>query len=330
MRTFRAGFHSLLADRIEQFIAHKRTLGRRYEVEEKALRLLDRYLVDQQVEHPAQVTPDLVEAFLASRPRRRPRSYNHLLGTVRRLFAWLVTHGTLDQSPVKASPRRQTSQRIPFIFDLPAARRLLRAAQDLRDNPMAPMRGATYRAIFAILYGLGLRVGEVCRLRIRDVDLDRQVLTVRQTKFYKSRLVPFGPRMADLLRGYLHGRAQRTADLGPDTPVFSFTARGEINPCTVSQAFHALVPRLGLQIPAGCSPPRLHDLRHSFAVGTLLRWYRSGADPGAGLLKLATFLGHVDASSTAVYLTITAALFQEANRRFEAFVEPILMEALPR
>jgi len=330
MKTTWTGFHSILADRIEQFITHKRTLGRRYEVEEKTLRLFDRYLVDRKVEHLSQVTPDLVEAFLASRPRHRPRSYNHLLGTVRRLFDWLVNQSTLDRSPLQTGPRRQTSQRIPFIFDLPTARRLLRLAQDLLDNPRAPMRGATYRAIFAILYGLGLRVGEVCRLRIRDVDLNRQLLVVRQTKFYKSRLVPFGPRMANLFREYLQIRAQRTAALSPDTPVFSFTARGEIHPCTVSQAFHALVPRLELQIPAGCSPPRLHDLRHSFAVGTLLRWYRNGADPGAGLLKLATFLGHVDASSTAVYLTITAALFQEANRRFEAFAEPILVEGLPQ
>jgi integrase len=73
----------------------------------------------------------------------------------------------------------------------------------------------------------------------------------------------------------------------------------------------------------------LHDLRHSFAVGTLLRWYRGGTDPGAGLLKLATFLGHVDPNSTAVYLTITTALLQEANRRFEAFANPAVKEELP-
>ena len=88
------------------------------------------------------------------------------------------------------------------------------------------------------------------------------------------------------------------------------------------------MPRLKLEVPAGCSPPRLHDLRHSCAVGTLLRWYRGGVDPGAGLLKLATFLGHVDANSTAVYLKITTALLQEANRRFEGFAEPVLVEGL--
>lgn len=328
MKATWTGFHSVLSDRIEQFIAHKRALGRRYDVEEKTLRLLDRYLINREVKHLNQVTPSLIEAFLASRPRKHARSYNHLLGTVRRLFDWLVSQGILEHSPVQTVARRQRAQRIPFIFDLTAARRLLELAKGLPDNPKAPMRGTSYHAIFAILYGLGLRVGEVCRLRHRDIDLNRQLLVIRETKFYKSRLVPFGPHMATLLRAYQHARVKQRGSLAPDAPVFSFTSRGEIHPCTVSQTFHAVVPRLGLEIPAGCSPPRLHDLRHSFAVGTLLRWYRSGIDPGAGLLKLATFLGHVDVNSTAVYLNITTALLQEASRRFEGFAQPTLIEGL--
>ena len=330
MRTNWPGFRSILADRIEQFLTYKRALGRRYDVEEGALRLLDRYLLGKKVMHQSQVTPEVLESFLASRPRHRPRSYNHLLCTLRRLFNWLVIQGALDRSPVQTKPKRQTSQRIPFIFDRSAARRLLELAATLPDNTRASGRGVTYRTIFAVLYGLGLRVGEVCRLRLRDVDLHRQVLIIRQTKFRKNRLVPFGPRMAALLREYHQTRAGQVEALSPDAPVFTFTARGEISPCTVSQTFHALVPRLGLAIPSGCSPPRLHDLRHSFAVGTLLRWYRSGADPGAGLLKLATFMGHVNASSTAVYLTITRELLHEANRRFEAFAGPAISKEMPQ
>ena len=328
MKSIWTGFHSAMADRIEQYLAHKRALGRRFDVEEKTLRLLHRYLAERMVTAPSDVTPRLIDDFLASRPRLRPRSYNHLLCTVRRLFDWLVDQEILDRSPVETRPRRQTSQRLPFIFDRPAAQRLLEVARNLTDNPRAPMRGRTYHAIFAILYGLGLRVGEVCRLSVGDVDLQRCLLVIRETKFYKSRLVPFGPRLEALLRDYLEAKRQRRGNLSPQEPLFSFTRRGEINPNTISMAFHQLVPRLGLHVPSGCSPPRLHDLRHSFAVGTLLRWYRSGVDPGAGLLRLATFLGHVDVTSTAVYLTVTAALLQEANRRFEAFAEPVVRGGL--
>ena len=112
-------------------------------------------------------------------------------------------------------------------------------------------------------------------------------------------------------------------------PVFSFTAGRPIHPGTISQTFHALVPHLGLVIPAGVASPRVHDLRHSFAVGTLLRWYRDGTDPTARLLHLSTFLGHVDPASTAVYLTITADLLQVAGERFARFVAPLSTGGVP-
>ena len=92
---------------------------------------------------------------------------------------------------------------------------------------------------------------------------------------------------------------------------------------------YSLVLGLGLHVPPGTAPPRAHDLRHSFAVGTLLRWYRAGRDPAARLLRLSTFLGHVDPASTAVDLTITQELLQEANRRFEDDARPALEEPTP-
>ena len=319
-------FQSGLADSMERFLAYKRALGRRFDVEEKTLQLFDRYLTAQNVRSATEITSALVDDFLASRSFRRARSFNHLLCTIRRLFNWLVDQGSLTRSPVQVRPRRETAQRIPFIFDVQAARKLLEATRSFRNNPRAPMRAQTYYAMFAILYGLGLRVGEVCRLSIRDVDLERRLLVIRETKFYKSRLVPFGPRMEAMLRDYIDAKTRRLGPIPASMPVFSFTRRGQITPNTVSQTFHTLVLEIGYPISPGQSRPRLHDLRHSFAVGTLLRWYRNGIDPGTGLLKLATFLGHVDATSTAVYLKITPDLLREANRRFEAFATAVVKE----
>ncbi|MFQ5973601.1 MAG: tyrosine-type recombinase/integrase [Alphaproteobacteria bacterium] len=321
------GFASPLAGGIVQFLACKRALGRRYLVEEAALRLLDRFLVEQHITTLEAITPDVIDAFLASRPRARPRSYNHLQGTVARYFTWLVAHGQLATSPVRARPRRVTSERLPFLFDQAAARRLLDVASRLPDNGRAPLRGPTYRTIFALLYGLGLRVGEVARLTVGDVDGDRRLLVIRKTKFGKSRLVPFGPRIGRTLEDYLALRRARR-DLDATSPLFTFTRRGAIHPGTISQTFHQLVPQLALVVPEGVAPPRLHDLRHAFAVGTLLRWYRLGLDPRARLLHLSTFLGHVDPASTAVYLTITPALLQEASQRFADFAAA-LREAKP-
>jgi site-specific recombinase XerD len=323
------GFESLLATAIHQFLDHKRALARKFVVEEKTLRLLDRYLVEHDVRAPEQITSGLLDAFLASRPRKTPRSYNHLLGTVARLFNWMTSQGLLGRSPLRARPRRQTTQRIPFLFDQTAARKLLEMAGSLPDNPRALMRGLTYRTIFALLYGLGLRVGEAARLCLGDVDEEQRLLVIRLTKFSKSRLVPFGPQIGELLHQYLEARKQRARSLEPDAPLFSFGRDCGLNPCTISQVFHSLVPRLGIHVPPGTAPPRAHDLRHSFAVGTLLRWYRDGLDPAARLLRLSTFLGHVDPASTAVYLTITQDLLQEANLRFEKFARPALEEPAP-
>jgi integrase len=319
-------FQSPLADGIRAFLTHKRAMGRSFRTEESALRLLDRYLVDQGTSSINAITVPLLETFLASRPRSRPRSYNHLLGVLHRFFAWLVVQGVLDQNPVRARPRRTTSQRSPFLFDTALLRRLLDVASRLPDNPRGPQRGTIYPMIFILLYGLGLRVGEVCRLRRADVDLNRQLLVIRHTKFSKSRLVPFGPRLAERLTAYLHQCEQIRGSLGADDPVFSFGNNRFVNPGTISQTFHHLLPHLGLELPPGVSPPRVHDLRHSFAVGTLLRWYRSGIDPSCRLIHLSTFLGHVNPTSTAVYLTITAELLQQASQRFERFAAPLLIE----
>jgi integrase len=163
---------------------------------------------------------------------------------------------------------------------------------------------------------------------VRDLDVERRLLVIRESKFRKTRLVPFGPRVDSALADYLQQQEGRYGALGAEQPLFSFsrsTARA-IYPNTISSTFHQLLPELSLNVPAGVAPPHLHCLRHSFAVGTLLRWYQEGTDPAARLIHLSTFLGHVSPSSTAVYLTITGQLLQAANTRFERFVGPVLEE----
>jgi site-specific recombinase XerD len=313
-------FQSFLGPEIEQFLAHKRSLGRRYDVEEKTLALLDAYLLNHKIGNLVEITPAVVDEFLLSRPRTRPRSYNHLRCTIGRLFSYLVDREKLAATPLRSPPRRGRYQRAPFIFDPDAARRLLALAGTLPSRGGTIERDSTYFVVFAVLYGLGLRVSEACRLRITDVNLERQLLVIRETKFYKSRLVPFGPKLSALLAQHLRQRHAALAGAPlEEEPLFTLRAGRPINPGTVSQVFHALVPRLRLEIPPGVSPPRLHDLRHSFAVGALTRWYRQGLDPATRLLALSTFLGHVDVSSTTLYLTTTPELLEQASCRFQAF-----------
>lgn len=315
-----------LASAVEQFIAHKRAHGRKYHSEARELALLVRFAAGHDIGCLSGLTPALLEDFLASRPRPHPRSFNHLLGVVRSLLDWAVTWGLLESSPLQARRHRVTEQRIPFLFDPAQARQLLDAAAALPDTPRAPARGPTYRAIFALCYGLGLRAGEACSLRLGDVDTGRSLLAVRGGKFGKHRLVPHGPRIAELVTGQAARRA-RAGATDPQAPLFTFDGQRPVHPGTASQTFHHLMATLDLPVPGGVSPPRLHSLRHSFAVGCLLRWYREGIDPSTRLCQLSTFMGHVNPVSTSVYLTMTPQLLAEASQRFEAFAAPAWTQA---
>jgi site-specific recombinase XerD len=310
---------------MQTFLRHHRALGKRFDSEEWTLNLFGRYLVERKIRALTDVSPAVVDAFVRSRNRQSAKGYNLLIGVLRRWFNWLVVQEWIDESPLQLRPRRLTALRSPFRFDQAQARRLLTAARHLPKSRRSGERGAIYAMIFALLYGLGLRVGEVARLSVADVDWPRGVLSIRETKFRKSRLVPMGPKMASRLNVYLQWRERRAGRLGPTDPLFSFGRAGArpIYPKTISAVFRQLWPTLGLAMPPGVARPRLHCLRHSFAVGSLLRWYRKGVNPQDRLLWLSTFMGHVSPSSTAVYLTITSELLREANRRFERFASPL-------
>ena len=318
-------FDSPLASGIRAFVAHKRSLGLRYDGQEKLFVLLDRYLVEQGITRLSNITPEVLDGFLASRPRA-PRSHNILLAAVRKLFHWLVLHEYIVTSPVRSEPMRCSAALRPYLFDKTQIRSLLDAAVRLPDNSRAPMRGDIYEMIFALLYALGLRVGEVTRLRRSDIDFEHKLLVIRQSKFGKSRLVPFGPRVEEKLQRFLNNCECRLGMHEPEHAVFSFSRdrRCPVSTTTVSWIFHKLVLELEIKTPPGVGSPHLHCLRHSFAVATLLRWYREDIDPAERLLYLSAFLGHVNPTSTAVYLTITDELLQAASKRFEQFAAPAL------
>jgi len=311
--------HSALAEPLRRFIAHKRALNRKYDSEEASLRLFDRYLATQGTGGFEDVDSDLIDRFLESR-KRSARSYNHLLGVLRVFFAWAVTQRLAAASPVIAHPRPVTAARLPFLFDLPTMGRLLAAARQLPDGRRTGRRPLVYETAFAVIYGLGLRAGEAARLRLGDVDSAQDTLLVSQSKFGKTRLLPMGPNLARRLAEYVaavHGTAGDA-----QAPLFSLTPGRCLRPATLSRTFHELCDEIGLHPAPGVAAPCLHHLRHSFAVGRLLRWYREGIDVNRRLLQLSTFLGHVHPVSTAHYLTVTEELRAEADQRFRDFARP--------
>jgi len=150
-----------------------------------------------------------------------------------------------------------------------------------------------------------------------DVDLQTNLLLVRESKFHKSRLLPLSPGVSDALRRYQAERDHRALPREPEAPFFVNERRTACAYPLVCATFLCVARRVGVRGPAGSRGPRIHDLRHTFAVHRLLEWYRDGGDVQARLPLLADYLGHVSLVSTQVYLDITAELLHEAARRFQ-------------
>ncbi|MGO3743941.1 integrase [Allopusillimonas ginsengisoli] len=314
------GFHSALAPHIEQYLQTKRAMGCKFECEDRQLRLLDQFLQERRVSSIEAINARCLQQFLDSRQRTNARSYNDLLGNVRRLLDWIVSQQILAVSPLKADAQRETAREIPFLFSPEVIKRLLVLAKALPDNPRAQLRGVTYEMIFALLAGLGLRVSEVARLQWSHLDLEREVLEISNTKFGKDRLIPFGPKLAARLYSYQAQREKQGSPCASARYLFSWNDRTPISTNSIRNTFrNILLPQLALAVPPGVFGPHVHGLRHSFAVRMLLNWYRQGIPPADRLHHLSTFLGHSNPTSTAVYLTITDELLEAANQRFESF-----------
>jgi integrase len=171
-----------------------------------------------------------------------------------------------------------------------------------------------------LLYGAGLRRGEAFRLSAADVDLTNALLTIRGTKFFKSRLVPISPDLANVLRDYARWRASAHPSVGAGSTFF-VTKRGEaVRRWNLDNPFRRLREHVGVRrSDGGRFQPRLHDLRHTFAVHRLTEWYRQGADVQRLVYHLSDYLGHVGLRDTQVYLTMVPELLQQAGRRFERY-----------
>lgn len=206
----------------------------------------------------------------------------------------------------------------PYLYSATEIRQLLRAA---RAMPCRYTRGRlrpwVYYAFLGLLSVTGLRVSEARNLELGDVDLDAAVLTIRGAKFGKTRLVPLHASTCDILRAYLRRRARHWRRRPVSSYVFVSSWGNRLDSGDIHRIFYALSRQVGLRGPSDRRGPRLHDLRHRFATGTLVRWYRAHLDPERKLPILSAYLGHVHVADTQWYLSGSPALMREAMRRLE-------------
>jgi integrase len=229
---------------------------------------------------------------------------------------YLSQHDPATFIPGRAFEPARANPRAPHIYTDEEIQALLRAAQAFPLR-YPRRRWLLYPTLIAFLYATGLRISEALALTLEDVDWRPAVVHVRQTKFHKSRLVPFTSSSAAAIQRYLIARAERGHATTPTAPFFVNHHGGRLSYRTAAGAFRRIVRDAGVRTEPGTRNPRLHDLRHSAAVQRLALWYREGKDVQALLPVLVTYLGHSAIWCTEIYLTATAELLDQASTRFE-------------
>lgn len=250
----------------------------------------------------------------AMRPRRAYPSYwAQRLGAVRGFARhYCATDPRTQIPPPNLLPHRPRRTR-PYLYSEHDIERLLIAAHGLR--PAGGLRGFTYATLLGLLVVTGLRISEALALCVKDVDLHEGLLTIRKTKFGKTRLVPLHPSARTALQQYAR---QRRALIGYETTHFFVSWRGQqLAAGAVQKTFRFLRRRVGLHSSEFADTPTLHHFRHRFATESLLHWYRTGNDVERRLPVLSTFLGHVCTASTYWYLSCHPELMGQAMRRLE-------------
>ncbi|MCP4967876.1 MAG: tyrosine-type recombinase/integrase [bacterium] len=315
-------FASPLGPVIARYLALKEALGRKYTNERNVLTHLDCFLRGQPTDQPELDA----ESFA-----RWTATVVHLSSGVRRAWMRHVRNLCLYRKRSEPScfvpdpsgfPRAHTP-RPPHIFTEQQIVQLLRHADDLKTNSTSPLRPEVFRLAIIVLYTAGLRRGELVRLRIADYDPVEQALSICETKFHKSRLVPLSRDAAREMEQYL--QARRRLQHAADSPLLCSRGHGlrHYSGSGLCSGLRQLFRSAGVRTVSG-ELPHVHDMRHSFAVHALLRWYRAGIDVQSKLPALAAYMGHVSIVSTQHYLSSLEPFAEAASERFAQHCESFL------
>lgn len=307
-----------MADRVEDYLAYRRALGYRLRSEGLLLRSFAQYADDSG--HRGPVSTELALRW-ARLPEQATRRYQaRRLELLRGLAGYLAPREPGNEVPPRGLLGSSRSCRRAFIFSEAEIAALIEAAQSLA--PADGLRSRTYATLLGLLACTGLRITEALTLKSGDIDLESGVLTVRQTKFRKSRLIPLHPSAVEPLRDYAAVRSHH--EPAPrDTSFFVSIAGRPLPYTTVRHTFHRLLKRaMPGTASTGRSRPRLHDLRHTFVCRRLLTWYRDGTNIDRAIDQLSAYLGHAKVTDTYWYLTGIPELLAFAGRRFEEFATP--------
>jgi integrase/recombinase XerD len=296
---------SALSGHVEDYLRMRRALGFKLE---RAGRLLPRLVAYVEAAGSGTITSELAIGWARLPGRAQPNHWAQRLAIARGFARYLRTIDPATEVPPPGVFPARRRRPAPYLWSQPDICQLLEGARALRS----PLRAATHEALFGLLAASGMRVGEAIGLRCGDVDLGTGVITIREAKFDRARLVPLHATATEALRRYAAERDRLCPR--PRSGAFFLSGVGTaLDRSGVSKTFREITLAVGVR--TATVRPRVHDLRHSFAVYTLIRWHRSGVNVDEHIGALSTYLGHVSPADTYWYLSAAPELMALAADR---------------
>lgn len=303
-----------LREALPEYLRLRRSLG--FKLEDAGLQL-PRFVAFVEAHGGTHITTALALAWAQQSASVQPAEWARRLGSVRGFARYRIATDALTQiPPAGLLPHRSTRAR-PYLYSDDEVHRLLDAALQLPTSwHSTPLRPWGFHCLFGLLSTTGMRISEALNLHVADVNLDQAVLTIRGSKLGNTRLVPLHASTARVLADYLHRRQAFFA--GPISPyVFVSRTGNRLDQAHVHRTFYALSRQIGLRGPQASHGPRIHDLRHRFAVRVLTHWYQAGEDPARLLPVLSAYIGHKRVQDTYWYLSAWPELMTQAMARLE-------------
>ena len=302
---------------ILQYIGYRKSLGEKFKTNETYLKAFCKTIGSSR--HIKSITSKKVNNFLYSSSATITSGWfikhTALLG----FYKYALARNYVTQIPLPDILPKRPPPFVPYIYSNAELKSLFDTALTYQVNRshIAPFMVQT---ALIITYGLGLRIHETLSVTLNDIDMDNQVITIQQSKFYKSRLLPFNQQVKKIIKTYLQWRIKQKQPQSADAYLFISKNNQPLNHWTIEGIFERIREKAGVKrTDKARYQPRLHDLRHTFAVNRLVSWYQENKDVQQLLPILSAYLGHKYLAHTSVYLTMTDDLLQEAKMRFEKY-----------
>lgn len=306
----RVKLKSCLAQQMYRFIELRRIAGMDYSSQARSLEYFDAFLVKQGWSS-SRITHEITDSYQKELERLKPGGRQNRFSVVRQFCEYLSRTDPFSYVPEHMRGAPSFYDYEPYIFSLEQIQKLMAATSSLRPSNGRPQ---AYRTLLGLLYSTGIRIGEALSLNIGNFYEAEERIYIVRGKFGKARWIPLSSSTCRALQEYVKLRRLR-APRSSASPLFLNDCKRRFDYKTVSWTFRGLLKRCDISHNKHIGP-RLHSIRHSFAVHRLLAWYRDGKDVNARLPQLATYMGHANIDATRIYLRPTAELLGEVSNRF--------------